>query len=48
MTADGQLKNKIMSAVNSTKSDVKDEILNKILSVMDEKQKTHDDILFGT
>jgi hypothetical protein len=27
---------------------LKDEILNKILGVMDEKQKTHDQILFGT
>jgi len=26
---------------------LKDEILNKILGVIDDKQKTHDSILFG-
>lgn len=27
---------------------LKDEILNKILGVIDDKQKTHDSILFGS
>ena len=44
------VKNQITSAMSKSKeqTSLKDEILNKITSFMDEKQKTHDSILFGT
>lgn len=49
-TATALLTNQIASAMTqkTEQTSLKDEILNKILGVMDDKQKTHDSILFGT
>lgn len=49
-TATALLTNQITSAMTkkTEQNSLKDEILNKILGVMDDKQKTHDSILFGT
>lgn len=41
-----QVTKQITTATNTT-GELKDEILNKILGVIDDKQKTHDEILFG-